>query len=106
VRREDRWRKRAPVGTRVSSDEIGDYLLRVAGNRTALKWIDRPEAKALGLARQPYAGAESADLGGRRRVVVRPYLIIYCIAPPDLVRIVRIVHGARDLPALFSNEAE
>lgn len=34
-------------------------------------------------------------------MVVRPYLIVYRIVSKDLVRVVRIVHGARDLPALF-----
>jgi plasmid stabilization system protein ParE len=56
--------------------EIGDYLERVAGKRTALRWVTRLEAKALNLAEQPYAGAEDSELGGRRRIVLRPYLIV------------------------------
>jgi plasmid stabilization system protein ParE len=40
----------------------------------------------------------------RRRIVVRPYLIVYRIMSPRLIRIVRMVHGARDLPALFGAE--
>lgn len=89
---------------RVDLVEIGDYLQRVAGWRTALRWVERIETRALGLADQPYAGAEDAELGGRRRVVVRPYLIVYRVMSPELVRVVRIVHGARDLPALFGAE--
>lgn len=81
--------------------EIGDYLERVASRRTAFRWVVRLEERALALAREPFAGAELPDLGGRRRVVVRPYLIVYRIVSKDLVRVVRIVHGARDLPALF-----
>jgi toxin ParE1/3/4 len=84
--------------------EIGDYLERVASARTALRWVTRLEARALRLGEQPYVGAEDSDLGGRRRIVVRPYLIIYRIVSGDLVRVVRRVHGARDLPAMFSSE--
>jgi toxin ParE1/3/4 len=86
--------------------EIGDYLERVASRRTALRWVTRLEAKALSLGEQPYAGAEDSELGGRRRIVVRPYLIVYRIIPSDLVRVVRIVHGARDLPALFAHDSD
>jgi len=86
--------------------EIGDYLERVAGRRTALRWVLRLETRALGLAEGPFAGAEDTDLGGRRRVVVRPYLIVYRVASPDVVRVARIVHGARDLPSLFSSVAD
>lgn len=86
---------------RIDLIEIGDYLERVASRPTALRWITRLEARALGLGSQPYAGAEDAELGGRRRVVERPYLIVYRIISKDLVRVVRVVHGARDLPSLF-----
>jgi plasmid stabilization system protein ParE len=55
---------------------------------------------------QPYSGPEDPDLGGRRRIVVKPYLVIYRIETPSLVRVVRIVHGARDLPALFEDESD
>jgi toxin ParE1/3/4 len=84
--------------------EIGDYLERVAGKRTALRWVTRLEVKAMSLATQAYAGAADPELGGRRRLVVRPYLSVYRIASNGLVRVVRIVHGARDLPAVFANE--
>lgn len=40
-------------------------------------------------------------MGGRRRLVLRPYLIVYSILSKDRVRVVRIVHGARDLPQLL-----
>jgi toxin ParE1/3/4 len=87
---------------RIDLIEIGDYLERVASRRTASRWVERLESRACGLAIHPYAGAEDSELGGRRRLVVGPYLIVYVVAPPNLVRVVRIVHGARDLPALFS----
>jgi toxin ParE1/3/4 len=84
---------------------IGDYLERESGKRTALRWLYRLEKKAMSLGEQPYAGAEDAYLGGRRRLVVRPYLIVYRIEN-SIVRVSRIVHGARDLPTLFASEEE
>jgi toxin ParE1/3/4 len=84
--------------------EIGDYLETVAGKRTASRWVLRLEAAARGIADQPHAHPENADLGGRRRVIVRPYVVVYRIASAELVRIVRILHGARDLPAIFQSD--
>lgn len=85
--------------------QIGDYLERESGRRIARRWIERLEAKALDLEKQPYIGAEDASLGGRRRLVVRPYLIVYRISN-NVVRVLRVVHGARDLPNLFATEGE
>lgn len=86
--------------------EIAEHLERVAGKRTAVRWIERLAAKARGLMDQPYIGAEDSELGGRRRLILRPYLIVYRIASPDLVRVVRVVHGARDLPMLFAGDPD
>lgn len=85
--------------------QIGGYLEHESGRRTALRWVERLEKKALALGKQPYAGAEDASLGGRRCLVVRPYLIVYRISN-NVVRILRVVHGARDLPNLFATEGE
>ena len=85
--------------------EIGDYLERVAGKRTARRRVERIQTRAHRLKRQPYTGAEDAELGGRRRVVVAPYLVVYRVTA-DTVRIARIVHSARDLPPLFAGEDE
>ncbi len=52
--------------------------------------------------RFPRAGRERPDLPrhGLRSWPVTPYIILYTYQPPDL-EIVRVVHGARDLPELF-----
>lgn len=82
--------------------EIGDYLESSAGRRTARRWVERLEARAMSLTSQPHAGAEIPGLAGRRRLVVRPYVIVYRILNADLVRVARVLHGARDLPGLFA----
>jgi len=87
-----------------SRDLVGiiDFVAQNAGSRVAARWrrnfVDRINA----LSDQPYLGATDQDLGpGRRRLVLVPYLIVYEVAGSDGVHILRIVHGARDLPSLF-----
>ena len=50
----------------------------------------------------PRAGRERPDLPrpGVRSWPVTPYIILYTYEPP-IVEIVRVVHGARDLPDIF-----
>lgn len=53
--------------------------------------------------RAPLAYPAQEDLrAGLRRAVCRPYLIFFVVDQRG-VRIERIVHGARDLPALFES---
>jgi len=75
-----------------------------AGARVAARWRRIFEERANALAEQPFLGAADEDLGsGRRRLVVAPYLIVYELPSPDEVSILRVVHGARDLPSLFGD---
>jgi plasmid stabilization system protein ParE len=86
---------------------IGEYLESVAGRAAAHEWIAAFESAILSLADNPHLGAESDLLGaGRRRLVVRPYLIIYRANDPDEVRVIRVVDGRRDLPRLFDSAAD
>lgn len=59
--------------------------------------------RAQSLTEFPERGAALRGHPTARRLVVGPYLIIY---KPDcgLVRILRILHGARDLDALLASE--
>jgi plasmid stabilization system protein ParE len=73
-----------------------------AGARVAARWRRAFEERSNALAEQPFLGAVDPDLGqGRRRLVVAPYLIVYELPTAGEVSILRIVHGARDLPTLF-----
>lgn len=86
---------------------IGAHLADQAGQNTARKWIDKFESAILLLSENPEIGAQSDLLGaGRRRLVLRPYLIVYRIKDPNLVRVIRIVDGRRDLPALFAESED
>lgn len=53
------------------------------------------------LAEAPLMGRARDDLvPGLRGWVVAPYILCYRAEPDDLI-IVRVLHGARDLPGLF-----
>jgi toxin ParE1/3/4 len=69
--------------------------------RAADKLVDRIEQTCRRLARNPRLGPARPDLAPELRFfVVGSYLILYR-AIRDGVEIVRVVHGARDLPSLF-----
>ena len=73
-----------------------------SGPRTAARWRNRLESRARTLADQPFLGAVDDVLGpGRRRLVISPYLIVYRVRDDHEVTVLRILHGARDLPSLF-----
>src|SRR5258708_8545529 len=77
---------------RVASPEIADNLLRE---------IDRV-GRAIG--ENPLLSRDRAELAaGLRSVVVRPHVIFFRISG-NAVQIARVLHGRRDLPAIFAQE--
>ncbi|MCA3159490.1 MAG: type II toxin-antitoxin system RelE/ParE family toxin [Burkholderiales bacterium] len=74
----------------------------------AERYFDRTEALAGLLCDQPRMGVARPDIAsGLRMLVERPYVLLYRIEPDqpigpvDLVEIVRVVDGRRDLKGLF-----
>ena len=64
--------------------------------------LDRIDAVCIMLASYPEAGPRRDDIAlGFRYFPVRPYLVIYRVVAPDLVEVVRVVDGRRDLENLF-----
>lgn len=61
--------------------------------------------KAFSLSEHPERGARLIGHPTARRLVVRPYLIIYRL-DPTMVRILRILHGKRDIGALLTGESK
>lgn len=83
--------------------EIGFHLAAEAGASTAAKWVDQIVVAIERLALNAEIGALDRWLGeDRRKIVIRPYIVVYLIED-DVVVILRIVHGARDLPSLFGD---
>ncbi|MEJ0059127.1 MAG: type II toxin-antitoxin system RelE/ParE family toxin [Terricaulis sp.] len=86
--------------------DIEGYLTREAGSRRAKAVLARIRERIGQLAEQPRSGPERDDLRGRRALICRSYVAIYRLRNRDngdIVVIVRIVHGARDLPALIED---
>lgn len=89
-------------------DDIQTFLLTQASPRTAQRMLDRIQSRIDGLAHNPRIGAPREELGQDRRIlVIRPYVVIYPIeqeAAGELVLILHILHGARDIEALLAKD--
>ena len=84
-------------------DDIWYYVAKESGSiEIANRLIDTLTDRFLMLAGFPYVGrARDDDFGpGCRSVAVGEYVIVYCVENVDVL-ILRVVHGRRDLDALF-----
>jgi toxin ParE1/3/4 len=91
-------------------NDLIDICVAIGSDQPAAaeRWLDRFEARASLLTAQPRMGVRRADIRpGLRMLVEAPYLILYRIAPDteegpvEVVEIVRIVDGRRELASLF-----
>jgi toxin ParE1/3/4 len=81
-------------------DEIDNYI--TARNPTrAESFIEELYRKALNIGAAPLVYPKRPDLGPDLRAALhKPYLIVFHVKK-NAVEVVRIVHGARDLPRLL-----
>lgn len=91
----------APAAKADLSD-IWDYVARESASAEAANClIDRIMERFLLLANQRYLGRSRNEFGrNRRSFAVGEYVIVYRVEGKD-VRILRVVHGRRDLEAIF-----
>ncbi len=83
-------------------DEIDDYI---AANNPARaeSFIEELYRKALNIGTAPLAYPKRSDFGPDLRTALhKPHLIVFRVTT-NAVEIVRIIHGARDLPRLFED---
>jgi toxin ParE1/3/4 len=86
-------------------DDIWFYVAKESGSiEIANRLIDTLTNRFFVLAGFPYVGrARDDDFGsGCRSVAVGEYVIVYCVENRDML-ILRVVHGRRDLEALFGH---
>ena len=86
-------------------DDIWYYVAKESGSiEIANRLIDTLTDRFFMLAVFPYVGrARDDDFGpGRRSVAVGEYVIVYCVENVEVL-ILRVVHGRRDLEALFDH---
>jgi toxin ParE1/3/4 len=84
-------------------DDIWLYVAKESGSMdVATRLIDSITERFFFLATFPYAGrARDEDFGpGSRSFPVGEYVIVYCVDGNEVL-ILRVVHGKRDLEALF-----
>jgi toxin ParE1/3/4 len=86
-------------------DDIWLYVARESGSiEIANRLIDTITDRFFTLAQFPYIGrSREEDFGpGYRSLVVAEYVIVYRVENEDAL-ILRVVHGRRDLEALFGH---
>jgi len=86
-------------------DDIWLYVAKESGSiEIANRLIDTLTNRFFMLAGFPYVGrSRDDDFGpGCRSVAVGEYVIVYCVENQDVL-ILRVVHGRRDLEALFGH---
>lgn len=88
-------------------DEIAYYVFRETESvEIAERLIDSLTSRFTFLGRFPYAGRRRDDLRrGLRGFPVGRYLVVYRVED-DNVLILRVVHGRRDLEALFEDRSD
>ncbi len=96
-------RKARVLRTRRARQDLIDIWRHVGRDDPAAadRLLDRIDAHCAHLADHPEMGPERADIRlGLRYLVIARYVILYRTVEGG-VEIVRVVHGARDLPNLF-----
>jgi toxin ParE1/3/4 len=96
-------RKPRVLRTRRARQDLIDIWRHIGNDDPAAadRLLDRIDARCALLADHPQLGPERTDIRpGLHYLVVERYLILYRTIAEG-IEIVRVVHGARDLPNLF-----
>ncbi len=91
--------------TSLAHADLIEIALRIATDNPAAadSWLETIEQKSRLLATMPQMGRLRPELSpGIRSWAVGEYMIFYCEIPDGIV-IARVLHGSRDLPALFAS---
>jgi len=84
--------------------EIHDYTARTFGKPQAAVYLAGMEEKFHALAAQPELGRARNEIReGLRSLTYERHMILYRTLPGK-IRIVRVLHGGRDIPKQFQNE--
>jgi toxin ParE1/3/4 len=77
-------------------EEIGDYIAR-DNPRRAVTFIAEVKSKCLSLGHAPGIGAPRPELGEGVRMLPHGRYLIFYRAHDAMIRIERVMHGARDI---------
>jgi toxin ParE1/3/4 len=83
--------------------DIAEIALRIAqDNPTAAdRWLELIDEKFRLLARMPELGRKRFELAPDLRSFPVGNYVIFCRPVTDGIQVIRVLHGARDIPALF-----
>jgi toxin ParE1/3/4 len=84
-------------------EEIGDYIFS-DNPKAARKFITDLKSRCERLKNAPQGGMLRSELGHSTRSVPFGRYVIFYIALVDEIRIERVLHGARDIPAVYATE--
>jgi len=102
-------RKRAAVWSPEAEQDLFDiwrYLAVEASVRTAEKYLRDINRACQQMRTRPLLGCTRDDLmRGLRSVLVSPYVIFYRVGESS-IDIVRVLHGRRDLDAIFADPTD
>ncbi len=94
-----------PVVLRTSQAHLDlvEAALRIAEENplAADRWLDTIEEKCRLLAQMPGLGRKRPDLAPELRGFPIGNYIIFYRAVPEGIQVIRVLHGARDLPEMF-----
>jgi toxin ParE1/3/4 len=73
------------------------------GERRADRFLDELREKSLLLTRFPQVGRPRNELSGNLRTLAVPPFVIFYRAVGEVVEVVRVLHGARDVEGIFES---
>jgi toxin ParE1/3/4 len=89
---------------RIDLLETWAYLAQYSPE-TADAWVARVLETADVLATFPYLGRVRAELvGAPRSIAIESFVLFYDVNPTS-IRVLRVLHGSRDIPTLFLDNA-
>jgi toxin ParE1/3/4 len=84
--------------------QLWSYLATQASIEVADEQVRKIQQACEVLRDWPHSGrARVALIPGMRSVAVKPYVLFYRVAE-DAIEVVRVLHGHRDIEAIFSDE--
>ena len=91
----------------LASADIADIWDYIAADSLAQAdaWVDRLDAKLRLLSTQPMLGRPRDELSPGLRIVPFGRYVIYYEVLPDGIDVVRILHSARDVDAVFEDDS-
>ncbi|MGA2402896.1 MAG: type II toxin-antitoxin system RelE/ParE family toxin [Syntrophobacteraceae bacterium] len=81
-------------------EEIGDYIARDNPSR-AVSFIVEIREQCAKITARPQAAPMRHELGEGIHMVPFGRYLIFCTVDAESIRIERVLHGARNIPALF-----